>query len=174
MNDDGLDLPAGGDYNLDDLNRAAKLAGEIFERSDFRDLIADMGLDLEHLIIVGGATAMVIDDHPHASFTGAKAFVCGFFVGFGLGGSRPLSGNFADLLSAAIDTIHRCGRHTVVAQWCDLAAVALLENTVRGSLTGSDGQDPEVGTGGRQKPAPTTILLETGLAAGLLTGSARG
>jgi hypothetical protein len=94
---------------------------------------------------------------------GGEAFTAGFLIGAHLptnGGrvrpTRPL-GN-------AVDDVQERGRHAVIADRCDLASVARLENVYSEALVESiNVPEPDRG----ELRAPVTRIFETGLAVGL-------
>jgi len=88
---------------------------------------------------------------------GATAFLSGFLSALCLleSGTRPR----ADSLTRAVATVSSRGRHAVIADHCDLGAVAEIENAVGRSLA-SDCDDALESTFVR--------LFESGLATGLV------
>jgi hypothetical protein len=96
---------------------------------------------------------------------GGEAFTAGFLIGVHLH-ERPTPE--AALLTAAADMVQERGRHAVIADHCDLASVARVENVYAEALVESlDVADADTDL----LRSPLTRIFEAGLAVGLELGS---
>jgi hypothetical protein len=154
-----------------------------FERADFdravalvsaepspQLLVARLGLDWEYLAWLAlDASATVFGEHAEqrggvVSY-GGEAFTAGFLIGVHLH-ERPVPEPAK--LTAAVDVVQERGRHAVIADHCDLASVARIEDVYAGALVESlDVAD----TDGEELRSPLTRIFEAGLAVGLELGS---
>ena len=96
---------------------------------------------------------------------GGEAFTAGFLIGVHLH-ERPVPEPAK--LTAAVDLVQERGRHAVIADHCDLASVARIEDVYAGALVESlDVADAD----GDELRSPLTRIFEAGLAVGLELGS---
>ena len=97
---------------------------------------------------------------------GAEAFTAGFLIGAHLqpGAGRRRKGK---LLPWAVEHVSTRGRHAVIADYCDLSAVALFERVYAAALVEAIDVPPEQRGALEQ---PVTTLFESGLATGLVLG----
>ena len=113
---------------------------------------------------VGAGRARVSSAGAVVSY-GGEAFTAGFLIGVHLH-ERPVPEPAK--LTAAVDLVQERGRHAVIADHCDLASVARLEDVYAGALVESLAvADPD----GDQLRSPLTRIFEAGLAVGLELGS---
>ena len=154
-----------------------------FERADFdravalvsaepspEQLVARLGLDWEYVAWLAlDAAAAVLGEHAERRGVvvsyGGEAFTVGLLIGVHLH-ERPVPEPAR--LTAAVDLVQERGRHAVIADHCDLASVARLENVYAGALVESL-DVPEAD--GDQLRSPLTRIFEAGLAVGLELGS---
>ena len=150
-----------------DFERAVALVGS--EPSP-EALVERLGLDWEYLAWLAlDASETVLGDHAEQRGAvvsyGGEAFTAGFLIGVHL--HERLVPEPAKL-TAAVDLVQERGRHAVIADHCDLASVARLEDVYAGALVESLAvADPD----GHQLRSPLTRIFEAGLAVGLELGS---
>jgi hypothetical protein len=133
-------------------------------------LVERLGLDWEYVTWLAlDASVAVLGEHAEQGGVvvsyGGEAFTAGFLIGVHLGeGSVPEPAK----LTAAVDLVQERGRHAVIADHCDLASVARVEDVYAGALVESlDVADADVD----QLRSPLTRIFEAGLAVGLELGS---
>ena len=135
-------------------------------------LVASLGLDWEYLAWLAlDASEAVLGEHAERRGVvvsyGGEAFTAGFLIGVHL--HEPPVPEPAKL-TAAVDLVQERGRHAVIADHCDLASVARIEDVYAGALVESlDVPDAD----GDELRAPLTRIFEAGLAVGLELGSGR-
>ncbi|HWH05566.1 MAG TPA: hypothetical protein VNT23_03920 [Gaiellaceae bacterium] len=153
-------------YDASDFERA--VAAVSAEPSP-RDLVGRLGLEWERLswLAVDASAAVLAQEGPapdgRVVAYGSEAFAAGFLVGVHLPGLPRLDP--ADLPEAVAE-VQRRGRHAVIADHCDLASVASIENVYADSLVES-----MVIEAGAAETAFVTLLFEVGLAVGVLLAS---
>lgn len=154
-----------------------------FERGDFdravavvsaepspEALVARLGLDWEYLTWLAlDASAAVLGERAEqrgevVSY-GGEAFTAGFLIGVHLH-ERPAPAPAR--LAAAVDLVQERGRHAVIADHCDLASVARIEDVYASALVESL---DVAGAEGDELRSPLTRIFEAGLAVGLELGS---
>lgn len=158
----------GANYEADDFDRAVAVVGA--EPSP-QTLVERLGLDWEQLtrLALDAAATVLATEQVRdggAVAYGREAFTGGFLIGLHLPPERPAVS--AAHLAAAVDVVQVRGRHAVIADHCDLAAVARLETVYADALVESmpldaDERDP--------LRLPVTRIFEAGLAVGLELGS---
>jgi hypothetical protein len=133
-------------------------------------LVERLGLDWEYVAWLAlDASVAVLGEHAEQRGVvvsyGGEAFTAGFLIGVHLQeGSAPEPAK----LTAAVDLVQERGRHAVIADHCDLASVARVEDVYAGALVESlDVADADVD----QLRSPLTRIFEAGLAVGLELGS---
>ena len=133
-------------------------------------LVERLGLDWEYVAWLAlDASVAVLGEHAEQRGVvvsyGGEAFTAGFLIGVHLReGSVPEPAK----LTAAVDLVQERGRHAVIADHCDLASVARVEDVYAGALVESlDVADED----GDQLRSPLTCIFEAGLAVGLELGS---
>lgn len=138
-----------------------------------RALVERLGLDWDYLTWLAlDASAAVLGEQAEArgaivSYAG-EAFTAGFLIGVHL---VPEPRAEAERLGAAVDLVQVRGRHAVIADHCDLASVARLENLYSEALV----ESIELANADRAAlRAPVTRVFEAGLAVGLELGSGGG
>ena len=124
-------------------------------------LVERLGIDWDYLTWLGLGLAEEVVVDPVGQARGAEAFVAGFLVGIHL--PEPY-GDLGRKLSFAVDNVQRRGRHAIIADHCDLAAVAAFEQTYSAALVDA----LELGDDLRDA---VTRLFESGLATGLVLAS---
>lgn len=160
-----------GNYEAGDFDRAAAVVGA--EPSPQR-LVERLGIDWEHLtrLALDAAATVLATEHVRdggAVAYGREAFTAGFLIGVHLPVERPVVSPAH--LAAAVDTVQMRGRHAVIADHCDLAAVARLETVYADALV----ESMPLGAAERDAlRAPVTRIFEAGLAVGLELGSGGG
>ena len=137
-----------------------------------KTLVEQLGLDWDYLAWLAlDASAAVLGEHAERRDVvvsyGGEAFTAGFLIGVHLHG-HPIPE--AARLTAAVDMVQERGRHAVIADHCDLASVARVEDVYAGALVESlDIAEVD----GDQLRSPLTRIFEAGLAVGLELGSGR-
>lgn len=124
-------------------------------------LAEQLGIDWEYLTLLGLGVANEVIEDPLVAPGGGQAFCAGFLIGIHL--EEP-DGSVGDKLPLAVELVGRRGLHAVIADRCDLRAVADFESTYASALVRS----LELGT---EAEPPLTRLFESGLATGLALGS---
>ncbi len=105
---------------------------------------------------------------PDALNAGVKALLIGVLVGYRLDADRSLDEVDAEAFAAAAVLARRRGIKLVVAERCDLGPVAELEEALGAALV------RRVGAGTHPRAELSfQLLVETGLAIGLLLGRGR-
>jgi hypothetical protein len=135
-------------------------------------LVEQLGLNWDYLAWLAlDASAAVLGEHAERRGVvvsyGGEAFTAGFLIGVHLHG-RPTPEPAK--LTAAVDTVQERGRHAVIADHCDLASVARVEDVYAGAVVESLDIAEVDGDGLR---SPLTRIFEAGLAVGLELGSGR-
>ena len=159
-----------GSYDTGDFDRAVAL---VSAEPSPEKLVEQLGLDWEYLgWLALDASAAVLGEHAEQRGVvvsyGGEAFTAGFLIGVHLH-ERP-SAEPAKL-PAAVELVQERGRHAVIADHCDLASVARIEDVYSGALVESlDVADAD----GDELRSPLTRIFEAGLAVGLLLGSGSG
>jgi hypothetical protein len=157
-------------YEVSDFERAVALVGS--EPSP-EALVERLGLDWEYVAWLAlNASEAVLGEQAEQRGAvvsyGGEAFTAGFLIGVHLHGravSEPAK------MTAAVDLVQERGRHAVIAEHCDLASVARLEDVYAGALVESlTLADPD----GDRLRSPLTRIFEAGLAVGLELGSGGG
>jgi hypothetical protein len=154
-------------YETRDFERAVALVGS--EPSP-EALVERLGLDWDYLAWLAlDASETVLGEHIEERGAvvsyGGEAFTAGFLIGVHLH-ERPVPEPAR--LTAAVDLVQERGRHAVIADHCDLASVARIEDVYAGALVESLAvADPD----GDELRSPLTRIFEAGLAVGLELGS---
>lgn len=128
------------------------------------DYVAWIGLGFADELVEPGAV-----ERDRLVGNGAEAYAAGFLIGLYLPGERGAA--LGDGVPAAVESVRERGRHAVIADHCDLAAVAEFETVYADSLVSALELDPEQRV---RHTAPLTQLFESGLATGLVLGAASG
>jgi hypothetical protein len=123
-------------------------------------LAAELGIDWEYLTLLGLGVANEVLDDPSLATGGAQAFYAGFLIGVHL---EERDDPVGDRLPLAVELVGRRGLHAVIADRCDLAAVARFESTYATALVASLDLRADA-------EPPLTRLFESGLATGLALG----
>ena len=150
-------------YEEGDFDRAVALVSA--ERSP-EALVEQLGLDWEYLAWLAlDASVTVLGEHAEqrgivVSY-GGEAFTAGFLIGVHLH-ERPVPEPAK--LTAAVDLVQQRGRHAVIADHCDLASVARIEDVYAGALVESL---DVAGADSDELRSPLTRIFEAGLAVGL-------
>ena len=132
-------------------------------------LVERLGLDWEYVAWLAlDASASVLGEHAEQRGVvsyGGEAFTAGLLIGVHLHeGPVPEPAK----LTAAVDLVQERGRHAVIADHCDLASVARVEDVYAGALVESlDVADAD----GDELRSPLTRIFEAGLAVGVELGS---
>jgi hypothetical protein len=156
-------------YDAADFDRAVAL---VSAEPSPEKLVERLGLDWDYLAWLAlDASAAVLGEHAERRGVvvsyGGEAFTAGFLIGVHLP-KRPIPEPAR--LTEAVDMVQERGRHAVIADHCDLASVARVEDVYAGALLESldiaeaDGDDLR---------SPLTRIFEAGLAVGLELGSGR-
>jgi hypothetical protein len=129
-----------------------------------RELVQRLGIDWEFLTWLGLGLAAELAP-PVAATAGAEAFSAGFLLGaYVRRGSLDVVADQEDTrLPWAVEAVRRRGRHAVIADHCDLAAVARIETAYAEALADGLGL-----THDRPLREAVTRLFESGLATGLV------
>jgi hypothetical protein len=137
------------------------------------ELTAAVGVDWDYVawVALGFAEDVLgrnLPDRERLVANGAEAFAAGFLIGLHLPerGSEPI--DLGHSVGAAVESVRERGRHAVIADSCDLAAVADFETLYAESLTESIDVDVRDRMELRD---PFTRLFESGLATGLVLAS---
>ena len=133
-------------------------------------LVERLGLDWEYVAWLAlDASEAVLGEQAERSGVvvsyGGEAFTAGFLIGVHLH-ERPVPEPAK--LTAAVDLVQERGRHAVIADHCDLASVAKIEDVYSGALVESLA---DADSDGDQLRSPLTRIFEAGLAVGLELGS---
>lgn len=152
-----------GSYKIADFDRAVALvSAELSPQA----LVERLGLDWEYLGWLALDTSATVlgeldERRGHVVSYGGEAFTAGFLIGVHLPEEpQPL----AEGLAAAVDAVQVRGRHAVIADYCDLAGVARLQNVYAGALVESMAMD---GDERQALASPVTRIFEAGLAVGV-------
>jgi hypothetical protein len=154
-------------FDAADFDRAVALVSA--EPSPER-LVERLGLDWDYLAWLAlDAAAAVLGEHAERRGVvvsyGGEAFTAGFLIGVHLP-ERPVAEPAR--LTEAVDLVQERGRHAVIADHCDLASVARVEDVYAGALVESlDVAEAD----GDELRSPLTRIFEAGLAVGLELGS---
>jgi hypothetical protein len=120
-----------------------------------------LGIDWDYLVWLAlGLSDEMLDDADLVG-RGAEAFTAGFLVGVHL--PEP-HGDLGKKLAFAVDHVRRRGRHAIIADHCDLSAVASFEQAYAGALVEALELDDE-------RREAVARLFESGLATGLVLGA---
>lgn len=154
-------------YEAGDFDRAVAL---VSAEPSPEALVERLGLDWEYLAWLAlDASGAVLGEHAERRDVvvsyGGEAFTAGFLIGVHLH-ERPIPEPAR--LTAAVDLVQERGRHAVIADHCDLASVARVEDVYAGALVESMAV-AEVD--GDELRSPLTRIFEAGLAVGLVVGS---
>jgi len=155
-------------YETGDFERAVAL---VSSEPSPAALVEQLGLDWEYVAWLAlDASEAVLGEHAEQSGLvasyGGEAFTAGFLIGVHLHehpDSKPAK------LTAAVDLVQERGRHAVIADHCDLASVARVEDVYAGALVESMDSDAD----GDELRSPLTRIFEAGLAVGVELGSGR-
>ena len=133
-------------------------------------LVASLGLDGAYLAWLAlDASTPVLGEHAEQRGVvvsyGGEAFTAGFLIGVHLH-EHPVPEPAK--LTAADDVVQERGRHAVIADHCDLASVARIEDLYAAALVESL-DVPDVDADALR--TPLTRIFEAGLAVGLELGS---
>jgi hypothetical protein len=129
-----------------------------------RELVQRLGVDWEFLAWLGISLAAELAP-PEAASSGAEAFSAGFLLGAYLrrGAVEAVVDEEDARLPWAVEAVRTRGRHAVIAEHCDLAAVARIETAYAEAL--SEG----LGLGRDRRVRDAVVrLFESGLATGLV------
>jgi hypothetical protein len=135
-------------------------------------LVERLGLDWDYLAWLAlDASAAVLGEHAERRGVvvsyGGEAFTAGFLIGVHL---RERPDAEPERLTAAVDMVQERGRHAVIADHCDLASVARVEDVYAGALVESlDIAEADADV----LRSPLTRIFEAGLAVGLELSSSR-
>jgi hypothetical protein len=136
-------------------------------------LAARLGVDWDYVawLGIGLADELLEAELPGRDAlvsNGAEAFAAGFLIGAFLSGETPTT-RLGRELPLAVESVRERGRHAIIADFCDLAAVAVLEDVYSAALL-----DAIDAAGARHDALrePLTRLFESGLATGLVLSSA--
>lgn len=160
-----------GTYEAEDFDRAVAAVGA--EPSP-QALVEQVGVDWDYLTRLAVDAAATVLSAENVSDGGAvsygkEAFTGGFLIGVHLPPERPAAE--PGRLAAAVDAVQRRGRHAVIADHCDLAAIAHLETVYADTLVESM---PLAEAERDALRLPLTRIFEAGLAVGLELGSGGG
>jgi hypothetical protein len=136
-------------------------------------LATRLGLDWDHLswLGLGLAQEVLAAELPGRDGlvpNGAEAFAAGFLIGTFLPGDQPRT-ELGRELPLAVESVRARGRHAIIADFCDLAAVAGLEDVYASALLDSIAAPED------ERPLlreAMTRLFESGLATGLVLSAA--
>lgn len=154
-------------FDAEDLDRAVAL---VSAEPSPQALVEGLGVDWDYLgwlALDASATVFGALEEQRGAVVayGGEAFTAGFLIGAHV---EPRDGACVSetqaRLSRAVDAVQERGRHAVIADHCDLASVARLENVYADALVESldaAGEDRET------LRAPVTQIFEAGLAVGL-------
>jgi hypothetical protein len=154
-------------YEEGDFDRAVAL---VSAEPSPEALVERLGLDWEYvawLALDASATVLgeLAEQRGVVVSYGGEAFRAGFLIGVHLH-ERPV--REPAKLTAAVHLVQERGHHAVIADHCDLASVARIEDVYAGALVESlDGADED----GDELRSPLTRIFEAGLAVGLELGS---
>jgi hypothetical protein len=163
------ELSLNGSFENGDFDRAVAL---VSAEPSPRSLVERLGLDWEYvswLALDASATVLAERSEQRGRVVsyGGEAFTAGFLIGVHLPAPSEVR---AAALHAAVDAVQVRGRHAVIADHCDLASVARLEDVYSGALVESLEVDPPDRD---ELRSPLTRIFEAGLAVGLELGSGR-
>jgi hypothetical protein len=150
-------------FDAADFDRAVALVGA---ESSPEKLVERLGLDWDYLAWLAlDASAAVLGEQAERRGVvvsyGGEAFTAGFLIGVHLP-KRPAPK--PERLTEAVDVVQERGRHAVIADHCDLASVARVEDVYAGALIESlDVAEAD----GEELRSPLTRIFEAGLAVGL-------
>lgn len=156
-------------YEAGDFERAVAL---VSSEPSPAALVEQLGLDWDYVawLALDASEAVLSElaerDGLVVSY-GGEAFTAGFLIGVHLHehpDSKPAK------LTAAVDLVQERGRHAVIAEHCDLASVARVEDVYAGALVESLAV---ADADGDELRSPLTRIFEAGLAVGLELGSGR-
>ena len=136
-------------------------------------LATRLGLDWDYVswLGLGLAEEVLASDLPRRDElvpNGAEAFAAGFLIGTYLPGDQPRTELRRDL-SAAVESVRSRGRHAIIADFCDLTAVAGLEDVHASALLEAMAAPEDERALLRDA---MTRLFESGLATGLVLSAA--
>lgn len=157
-----------GNYDAEDFDRTVAIVGA--EPSP-RKLVEQLGVDWDTLtrLALDAAATVLTAEHVQdggAVEYGREAFTGAFLIGVHLPPERP--DGAPERLASAVDAVQERGRHAVIADHCDLAAVARLETVYADALVESMPRSEAERDALR---LPLTRIFEAGLAVGLELGS---
>lgn len=153
-------------YEAEDFERAVAL---VSSEPSPAALVERLGLEWDYVAWLAlDASETVLSEHAErrslAVSYGGEAFTAGFLIGVHLHehpDSKPAK------LTAAVDLVQERGRHAVIADHCDLASVARVEDVYAGALVESLDGDADRD----ELRSPLTRIFEAGLAVGVELGS---
>ena len=154
-------------YEARDFERAVAL---VSAEPSPEALVERLGLDWDYVAWLAlDASEAVLGAHAERRGVvvsyGGEAFTAGFLIGVHLH-ERPVPEPAK--LTAAVDLVQERGRHAVIADHCDLASVARIEDVYAGALVESLA---DADADGDELRSPLTRIFEAGLAVGLELGS---
>src|SRR4051794_9112909 len=116
-----------------DFERAAAV---VSAETSPRELVQRLGIDWEFLTWLGIGLAAELAP-PDAATGGAEAFGAGFLLGAYLrrGVESATVEEEGTRLPWAVEEVRSRGRHAVIAEHCDLGAVARIETAYAGALS---------------------------------------
>jgi hypothetical protein len=154
-------------YEAGDFDRAVAI---VSAEPSPEALVERLGLDWEYVAWLALEASMAVlgenaEQRDVVVSYGGEAFTAGFLIGVHLHeGTIPEPAK----LTAAVDLVQERGRHAVIADHCDLASVARVEDVYAGALVESlDVPDVDAD----QLRSPLTRIFEAGLAVGVELGS---
>jgi len=165
--DDHLETAVKANYGEADFQRAMDIVGGSVPPNA---LAEGLGVEWDYLAWLGiGVAEEVLGDRSDRLenvANGAEAFTAGFLLGAYLPGAKGRKKR-GKMVPYAVEHVRRRGRHAVIADYCDLSAVAQFETIYAEALVESLDPDEHERA---ELQLPVTILFESGLATGLLLG----
>jgi hypothetical protein len=161
-----LDREMKANYLESDFQRALDIVGSGPAPSA---LAEGLGVEWDYLAWLGiGVAEEVLGAHAERLenvANGAEAFTAGFLLGAYLPGATGKKKG--KMIPYAVDHVRKRGRHAVIADYCDLSAVARFETVYADALVQLLHADEHERAA---LQVPIAILFESGLATGLVLG----
>jgi hypothetical protein len=131
-------------------------------------LAAGVGVEWDYLAWLGIGVAEEVlgdlGDRLEAVANGAEAFTAGFLIGVYLPAAAT-GRALGAMMPYAVEEVRSRGRHSIIADYCDLESVARFEEIYADALVEQvEGSEHERAA----LLGPVTILFESGLATGLV------
>ena len=154
-------------YTEADFARAVEIVGTAKSLST---VVEALGIEWEYLVWLALGVAEEMLGHatealPDGLANGAEAFAAGLLIGVHLPERREQPADLGLRFSWALDEVRERGRSAIIAEHCNAATVAVLDQ-VYGSALAESLRLPERRVVGVR--SAFTRLLETGLATGLV------